>query len=424
MLSLLIVAAVLGADPAPIQLFSGKDLSHWTPVNVTPETFTVKDEMIYCTGKPTGLLRTNEMFENYVLELDWKHLEKQGNAGLFVWSDGLPAVGVPFSRAIEVQIMVGSEADWYTCDGDIFPIWGAKMTPDHPRTINGTLTDRSYPTSKTTKPTDWNHYKVVCNNGTIELSINGVVVNSAKNVSPRNGYICLESEGTPVQFKNITLTPLPSSNAAAEASDANGWTQLFAGDFRDWNFTSAHEGHFVASGNNIVFDGKGEDLWSKKSYKNFELICDWRWTGKGETAERPVVNPDGSNAVDEQGKPKTATVTDAGDSGIYLRGSSKSQVNIWCWPVGSGEVYGYRTDNAQNEKVRAGVTPKVAADKPIGQWNRFHITMKGKKLSVKLNDKQVLEDALLPDVDAAGPIALQKHDGAIEFTNIFVRELP
>ena len=111
-------------------------------------------------------------------------------------------------------------------------------------------------------------------------------------------------------------------------------------------------------------------------------------------------------------------------SGIYLRGSSKSQVNIWCWPVGSGEVYGYRTDNAQNEKVRAGVTPKVAADKPIGQWNRFHITMKGKKLSVKLNDKQVLEDALLPDVDAAGPIALQKHDGAIEFTNIFVRELP
>jgi hypothetical protein len=116
-------------------------------------------------------------------------------------------------------------------------------------------------------------------------------------------------------------------------------------------------------------------------------------------------------------------VKDAGDSGIYLRGNDKSQVNIWCWPAGSGEVYGYRTDPGMPADVRAGVTPAVRADKPIGQWNRFVIRMKGDRLTVDLNGQRVLNEARLPGVPERGPIALQHHGSPIQFMNLYIKTL-
>src|SRR5579883_1321132 len=73
-------------------LFNGKDLSGWVPVNVAPETFSARDGLIISTGKPTGVLRTDRPYENFIIELEWRHLKPGGNAGLFIWSDGLPAV--------------------------------------------------------------------------------------------------------------------------------------------------------------------------------------------------------------------------------------------------------------------------------------------------------------------------------------------
>jgi sugar lactone lactonase YvrE len=74
-------------------------------------------------------------------------------------------------------------------------------------------------------------------------------------------------------------------------------------------------------------------------------------------------------------------------------------------------------------EIREGVTPKVKADKPIGQWNRFIITMKGDRLTVVLNDKTVIENAQLPGVPARGPIALQHHGDPIQFANLYIKEL-
>ncbi len=122
------------------------------------------------------------------------------------------------------------------------------------------------------------------------------------------------------------------------------------------------------------------------------------------------------------------------DSGIFLRGVGKSQVNIWCWPIGSGEFYGYRNDTKQPPDVRAGVTPRTQADKPVGQWNRFEITMRGDRLTVVLNGKTVIENARLPGVPPKGPFALQHHgsyrngkygpsSSLVQFKNIFIKEL-
>src|SRR5438105_1436821 len=150
----------------------------------------------------------------------------------------------------------------------------------------------------------------------------------------------------------------------------------------------------------------------------------------------PIILPDGSHKKDENGKEIKTTIEDV-DSGIYLRGSPKSQVNIWMWPIGSGEVYGYRTDGKMPPEVRAGVTPKKKADRPRGQWNTFEITMKGDRLWVKLNGEEVISNAQLPGVPREGPIALQHHGSfnrktgqwtgppsLVQFRNIFIKELP
>ena len=135
------------------------------------------------------------------------------------------------------------------------------------------------------------------------------------------------------------------------------------------------------------------------------------------------VDPDGNTPNGPDGQPKTVKIDYAGDSGIYLRGNTKSQVNCWNWPIGSGEVYGYRTDKAMSPEVRKGVTPKVNADNPVGEWNTFEIKMVGDRLSVKLNGQQVIENAQLPGVPESGPIALQHHGDPIHFRNVLIKEL-
>ncbi len=425
-----------------VDLFNGKDLAGWVDVNTSASTWTVaKDEtgapIIKCTGIPTGILRTEKAYENFVLELDWKHLSYPGNAGLFVWSDPYCAKGVPFSRSIEVQIMLtpdnvdGQGRTMYTGQGDIFSIWGASMKPDRPHPGGW---ERCLPSARTTKGAgEWNHYKVTCNNGVIKLEINGTEVSGASEITPRKGFICLESEGTEIWFKNLRITELPAATPAlapAQCADlaAAGMRPMFdALVMKGWKEGQDRgEGepkHWSISNNVVRFDGKGKTLWSDESYGDFEMLCDWRWTNEHQgKMQRPVIGADGNTVKNPDGSDKTVEVEER-DSGIYLRGSSKSQVNIWSWPCGSGEVYGYRTDASMPAAIRAAVTPKKNADAPIGQWNRFRIRMVGDVLNVWNNGEHVIVDATLPGVAKEGPVALQSHGCPIEFYNVMIQRL-
>jgi sialate O-acetylesterase len=417
--------AHLSPSARGVELFNGRDLTGWHNVNCAPSTWTVADGKIVCSGVPTGILRTDKQFENFELELEWRHKVERGNAGLFVWSDALTARGQPFSRAIEVQVMSGMEGPGYTSDGDVFPIHGATMTPR-----NGRGGARAFPIEARVKPGgEWNHYRVRGVDGKLELAVNGKVVTVAEDCQPRKGYLCLESEGAPIEFRNLRLVELPASLGpqpapAMLAEHDQGFRALYNGvDFSGWKFGPEHEGHWRADDWTISFDGQGSDLWSNEEFGDFELIADWRWSGPAHDADLAVIGPDGSQRSGPDGKPLTQRVQEAGDSGIYLRGSSKSQVNIWCWPVGSGEVYGYRTDASMPPEVRAAVTPRVNADAPLGEWNRFHVTMVGDRLTVVLNGRTVIERAQLPGVAPRGPIALQMHGSPIQFANLYVKRL-
>lgn len=206
--------------------------------------------------------------------------------------------------------------------------------------------------------------------------------------------------------------------------DDDGFVPLFNGkDLTGWKADEESKKHWTVKDGVLDYDGKGKDLWTEQEFGDFVLKIEWRWTREPRKIQRPVILEDGSYELDENKKPRTVEVDDAGDSGIYLRGSSKSQVNIWCWPCGSGEVYGYRTDGKMPPEVRKAVTPKKKADRPIGEWNQFIITMKGDRLTVVLNGEEVISSAQLPGVPARGRIALQNHGDPIQFRNIRIKEL-
>lgn len=256
-------------------------LSRWIAVNVADrKTFTVlpdpddADEvMVRCSGKPTGLLRSVRMYENFICEFEWRHNAEQGNAGFFVWADPLPALGGPFTRGIEVQVCNLGNGDWFTSHGDLFPIWGATMTPDPRFRISGS---RSMPKEDAfhANPTGkWNHYRITCLDGALTLELNGKLVTAGAACSPSKGWLCLESEGTEVDFRRMRIWELPAGTHAADA----GRTAVAAG---------AHE---------TLYDGLSLDGLEVKSGE--WRSEDWRLTCSAAAGELETRLPEGTSEL-------------------------------------------------------------------------------------------------------------------------------
>jgi hypothetical protein len=227
----LIVAAFVGAALADLvsaaepgrfrELFNGKDLTGWVNVNTAPDTWSVKDGLLICKGRPIGVMRSDKQYENFILHIEWMHLEPGGNSGVFVWSEGVPADGKPLPKGCEVQML---ELDWPNLNrekdgtprplayvhGELFGANGLKVTPDNPRG------SRSMSFENRCKPRgEWNTYDVVCVDGVIKLSVNGKFVNGVSQSSVKKGYLCLESEGAEIHFRNIQILELPGGRATA-----------------------------------------------------------------------------------------------------------------------------------------------------------------------------------------------------------------
>jgi len=229
----LIVAPVGAAEaPAPPKACIDGTGPGWRPltekdftnVNCAPDTWTWKDQVLYCTGKPTGVLRSKKKFTNFELSCQWVHRRAAGNSGVFVWAtddsiEKLAKEGKPgLPHGIEVQVLdlgyaeqyrkrTKKPGDWFTCHGDVFPVGSSKMKPFPPISPNGS---RSFPSKNLSKGANqWNHYYVRCINGEVRLWVNGEEVSGGTDCQPRTGYLCLESEGAPVEFKELRIRELP-----------------------------------------------------------------------------------------------------------------------------------------------------------------------------------------------------------------------
>lgn len=245
---------------------------------------------------------------------------------------------------------------------------------------------------------------------------------------------------SPFFLSTMAAVCLHLSVFAADNQPPAGFTSLFNGkDLTGWKVPEGDNGHWKVVNGAIDYDAESESkgdksLWSDKVLTDYVLMVDWRiketpYTNPGV----PYILPDGTHAKDIHGKEMKLALPDS-DSGVFMRGSGTHQVNIWCWPIGSGEMYGVRTNPRTAPELRAAVTPRTQADKPVGEWNRFEITVQGKTVKVVLNGKTVLPGATIPDLPASGAIALQHHGGKqggewnsppslVQFKNIYVKEL-
>ncbi len=190
-------------------------------VNGDPDTWVWKDGVAHCKGTPVGVTRTKKQYKNFELVCEWRHLRSGGNSGVFVWCPESALKDLPPGRlpgaGIEVQVLdhgyktqyekSGRKADWFTTHGDVFAVGASKMKPFPPVSPNGS---RSFPKKEMSKPSpEWNHYYIRAVNGEIRLSVNGEEVSGGEDCQPNVGYLCLESEGAPVEFRNIRIRELP-----------------------------------------------------------------------------------------------------------------------------------------------------------------------------------------------------------------------
>jgi hypothetical protein len=200
-----------------------KDFAH---VNLDPETWTWKDGEAHCTGQPVGVTRSAKPYTNFELVAQWRHLKSGGNSGIFVWAPEEAMKGIKPGTlprgGIEVQILDHGYAEQYekraakkkekgerffSTHGDVFPVGTSKMTPFPPTSPNGS---RSFPRKELSKGVnEWNHYYIRAINGEIRLWVNGEEVSGGANCEPRTGYLCLESEGSPIEFRGLRIRELP-----------------------------------------------------------------------------------------------------------------------------------------------------------------------------------------------------------------------
>ncbi|MFO0870056.1 MAG: DUF1080 domain-containing protein [Pirellulales bacterium] len=193
----------------------------FTHVNCAPDTWSWKDGSLHCTGQPVGVIRSVKKFTNLEMVAEWRHLKPAGNSGIFLWALDQPLLSLKpgqLPHGIEVQVLdlgykeqyeksTGKKADWFTTHGDVFPVGAAKMTPIPPTAPSGS---RAFPKKETTKGVNqWNHYYIRAVDGDVRLWVNGEQVTRGTQCDPRTGYLCLESEGSPIEFRNLRIRELP-----------------------------------------------------------------------------------------------------------------------------------------------------------------------------------------------------------------------
>lgn len=191
-------------------------------VNGSETTLIWRGDVAHGSGEPIGVTRSREQYRNFELTIEWMHLREAGNSGVFAWVppealEDLPPGKLP-DGGIEIQMLdlgftesyenrTGKPGDWFSTHGDVFAVGKSEMEPFPPLSPNGR---RSFPSKELTRGAgNWNHYYVRGINGEIRLWVNGEEVSGGRNCRPRHGYLCLESEGSPIRFRNIRIRELP-----------------------------------------------------------------------------------------------------------------------------------------------------------------------------------------------------------------------
>lgn len=213
-------------QPAAVNVGIGSDWNQlafddFLNINCKDDTWSSDEGIIKCNGNCNGGFRTKKQYRNFEIVMQWKHLRRSGNAGVFIWSPEETVKKMKpgeLPQGIEIQILdhgyaedyeknQGKKSDWFTTHGDVFPCGVASMKPFMPAAPNG---KRSFPSAEHSKGFgQWNQYYIRAINGEVRLWVNGHEVSGGNDCDPAFGYIVLEAEGAPVEYRNIRIRELP-----------------------------------------------------------------------------------------------------------------------------------------------------------------------------------------------------------------------
>jgi hypothetical protein len=384
--------------------------------NCAADTWTWKNGTARCTGTPIGVIRTKKPLTNLELSAEWRHLTAGGNSGIFLWAppqvfENLPPGTLP-PGGIEVQVLdhgfteqyekqSGKKADWFRTDGDVFPVGSSDMRPFPPVSPDG---KRSFPAERRSRGTpEWNHYYVRAIDGEVRLWVNGREVSGGSDCFPATGFMCLESEGAPVEFRRLRIRELPDARS--------GFAPLFNGrDLSGWQGDAG--GYEAVDGELRSKPGVGGNLLTTEEFGDFVLRFDFKLT------------PGANNGLAIRVPPKGDAAFDGIELQILDDGHEKYK-SIEPWQC-HGSIYGV-----------------VAAErgtclKPAGEWNTEEVTVQGSKIKVVVNGKTIVDADTAPFRDGQatpdgkphpglartqGHIGFAGHHDEVHFRNIRVKRL-
>ena len=397
---------------AKVTLFDGKTFEglhrHLRGGGDVDKTWTVKEGgVLACSGRPAGYIRTKKAYKNSKFHVEYRWPGRTGNNGILVHMTGPDTV---WPKSLECQGM-------YRNQGDYFEIGGIEFN-EH--TIGGHRVRgrrvAKYGASAEKKPGEWNVYEVWCVGGTVRPYVNGKLMNEATDCSVTAGKICLQSEGAPIEFRNIYIEPANEKNKPwpvtptkkvelFNGKDLAGWVRFIPNDKRDPK-TKKWQADAVWSVGDGVIRCAGKPagyIRTQEHYANYRLHVEWRWpekpTNSGVLLHRSGIDKVWPTCIEAQ-----LMHENAGD--IWLLSRS--------WLTVGGKKTG--------GKPYANVKKKAASsEKPAGQWNSYDIVCDGS--SVKLTVNGVLQNEGTDAKPSSGPICLQSEGSPIEFRNVYLEPL-
>lgn len=386
-------------------------------VNGDPDTWTWTADGVRCSGRPVGVIRLKEPLADFEFSLEWRHLTSGGNSGVFLWAppaalDGLPPGRLP-AGGIEVQVLdhgytaqyeqsTGKKADWFTTDGDVFPVGSSTMTPFAPTSPDGR---RSFPNARHSRGSpEWNHYRIRAMGGEVRLWVNGHEVSGGTDCMPARGYLCLESEGAPVEFRHMKIREIAADDGE------EGFAALFDGATLD-GWQGAVDGYEVVDGELRSKPGVAGNLLTTREFGDFELRFEFKLT------------PGANNGLGV----RTPAAGDAAFQGMEIQildDGHPKYAAIEPWKV-HGSIYGV-------------VAAERGCLRPAGEWNEETVVVRGSHVTVIVNgttivdaDTRAFRDGR-PTLDGRphpglartrGHVGFLGHGDVVHFRAIRVREL-
>jgi len=392
-----------------IVLFDGKSFDGWVRHvrggGDVDKTWSVKaDGVLACTGKPAGYIRTATSYKNYVFHVEYRWPGRTGNNGVLVHMVGQDRV---WPKSLECQGM-------YRNQGDYFEIGGVEFNEHKIKghRVRGRRVVK-YGQHNEKTPGQWGVYEVWCVGGTVRPYVNGKLMNEATDCSLTSGRICLQSEGVPIEFRNIYVAPavdkpwpvVPKKKIQLfNGKDLDGWVRFIPNDKRGKDKKWTVDKVWSVKDGVIHCTGKPHGyIRTCESYANYKLHVEWRWTDKP-TNSGVLLHRTGIDRVWPKCVEAQLMHENAGDFWLLSHSTIKA---------GGKQVGPKAFANAKKRRPHN--------EKPPGQWNTYDIVCDGGKVALTVNG--LLQNEGADASPSSGPICLQSEGSPIEFRNVYLEPL-